>query len=90
MEKASSETIGMFVKRAINLLLQNQISDTLILSSYKISTVLKTYFGKDFKVEQIGRCLARIAKQNKMKKMSTRIPKYELRKSKFREFQLAD
>jgi uncharacterized membrane protein YheB (UPF0754 family) len=90
MKRVSTEKISEFVKRAISMLIQNQVSDTLILSSYKINTVVKNHLGKDFKVERIGRCLAKIAKQNKLKRIHTKIPKYELRKSKFRGFQNPD
>jgi hypothetical protein len=90
MRKDTSESIRPFVVRAIDSLIRNQISDTLILSSYKINTVIKNNFGKDFKVEVVGRCLARIAKQNQLKRIHTRIPKYELGKSKFNAFHLPD
>jgi hypothetical protein len=90
LKKESSETIRPFVDKAIFMLIKNQISDTLILSSYKINTVIKNNFGKDFKVEVVGRCLARIAKQNQLRRISTRIPKYELGKSKFHAFRLPD
>jgi hypothetical protein len=89
-QNTKAEGLNTFVHRAINLLMQNQISETLILSSYKISTVMKNYFGMDYKTEQIGRYLARIAKEHKLKKISTKIPKYELKKSKFRQFKLPD
>jgi uncharacterized membrane protein YheB (UPF0754 family) len=86
----SQETITDFVKKAVNLLLQKQISETMILSSYKINTVLKNYMGVEFKIDRIGRSLARLAKQNKLKRIPTKIPKYELRVSKFKGFQLPD
>lgn len=90
LKDVDQEMIGDFVKKAINLLLAKQISETVILSSYKISTVLKNYFGVELKVDRIGRSLARLAKQNKLRRISTKIPKYELRLSKFRGFQLPD
>jgi uncharacterized membrane protein YheB (UPF0754 family) len=90
LKEIDQEMIGDFVKKAITLLLSKQISETVILSSYKISTVLKNYFGVELKVDRIGRSLARLAKQNKLRRISTKIPKYELRLSKFRGFQLPD
>jgi len=87
---ASQETILEFVKRAINLLLDNQISDTLILSSHKINSVLKDKCGVNFKIDRIGRALSKIAKQQQLKRISTRIPKYELKPSKFKRFRLPD
>ncbi|MHA1647932.1 MAG: hypothetical protein ACTSVL_10200 [Promethearchaeota archaeon] len=87
ISKISSEGLMDFVKRAINLLMEGQVSETFILSSYKINTVLKQRFGKDFKVDRIGRALSRLAKQNELKKLKTRVPKYELKKSSFKKFE---
>ena len=87
---ASQETILEFVKRAINMLLDNQISDTLILSSHKINSILKDRFGVNFKIDRIGRTLSKIAKQQELKRISTRIPKYELKASRFKRFRLPD
>ncbi|MBA7573956.1 hypothetical protein ES708_15757 [subsurface metagenome] len=81
-----SEEILRNVCKAINLLMENQISDTIILSSYKISTVMKNYFGTEYKTELIGRKLAKLAKQNNLQRLTTRIPKYELHKSTFTPF----
>lgn len=86
----SKETLSEFVKRAINLLMEGQVSETLILSSYKINTVLQQRFGKEYKVDRIGRALARIAKQKELKKLSTRVPKYILHKSDFVKFPVKD
>lgn len=77
-----------YVKKAINHLVNKQISETVVLSSYKINTILKTYFGREYKIDRIGRALASIAKAKKLKRISTKIPKYELKVSKFRSFQL--
>ncbi len=74
------------VKKAIEILLENQISDTLVLSSYKLSTVMENYLGKKYKTEMVGRKLARIAKTLKLNRLDTRIPKYELSKSGFSGF----
>ena len=81
-----SEEIQRNVCRAINLLMENQVSDTIILSSYKISTVMKNYFGANYKTELIGRKLAKLAKQKNLQRLTTRIPKYELHKSNFVPF----
>ena len=66
-ELIPKEKLADFVKQAINLLLEGQVSDTLILSSYKINTILKHKLGKNFKIDRVGRALARIAKQKKLK-----------------------
>ena len=74
------------VKKAIGILLENQISDTLVLSSYKLSTVMENYLGKKYKTEMVGRKLARIAKKLKLPRLETRIPKYKLSKKEFDGF----
>lgn len=89
-DKVSQESIGEWVKKAINLLLEKQVSETVILSSYKINTVIRSFFGHEIKIDRIGRALARIAKQAKLKRIGTKIPKYELKLSKFRAFKLPD
>jgi hypothetical protein len=88
--KPTAETISTFVKQAIDMLVKKQVSETVILSSYKINTVLKNFFGREFKVDRIGRALARIAKNNKLKRISTRIPKYIVRTTKFKSLALPD
>ncbi|MFW9822271.1 MAG: hypothetical protein ACFFE4_05025 [Candidatus Thorarchaeota archaeon] len=70
------------VKKAIELLCEHNISSVVILSSYKINSVLKESFGIDIKVDKIGRILSRIAKLNQLKRLSTNIPKYKLHISK--------
>ena len=82
----TSDSLTEFVLHAIRLLLQGQVSDTLILSSHKINTVLMARLGKNFKIDRIGRCLARIAKKNKLPRITTRVPKYVLQKNQFRLF----
>ena len=86
IDDVPKEKLSEFVKQAINLLLEGQVSETLILSSYKIKTVLNQRLGKNFKVDRVGRCLASIAKQKKLEKLNTRVPKYVLLKSEFDPF----
>ena len=78
----NKETLIHLVKRAIELLCEKNISNVVILSSYKINSVLKESFGIDIKVDKIGRILSRIAKLNELKRLSTNIPKYKLQISK--------
>ncbi len=79
------ENLIRLVKLAIELLIEKNLSQTIILSSYKINSVLRENFGVDIKVDKIGRVLSNIAKRNKLKlkRLSTNIPKYSLRVSKF-------
>lgn len=71
-----------YVRKAIELLCQKNFSDVVILSSYKINSVLREYFGVDIKVDRIGRMLANIAKKNQLKRLKTNIPKYSLKISR--------
>ncbi len=70
------------VKQGIEMLAQKNISSILILSSYKINSVLKDNYGVDIKVDRIGRILSLIAKKNQLKRLTTQIPKYQLQISK--------
>ncbi len=72
-----------YVKQAIKLLCEKNISEVVVLSSYKINSVLKENFGIYIKVDKIGRILNNIAKRNSLKRLSTQIPKYKLRISSF-------
>ncbi|TET58494.1 MAG: hypothetical protein E3J52_08300 [Promethearchaeota archaeon] len=78
----SRESLIKLVKKAIELLAEKNISQTVILSSYKINSVLKESFGINIKVDKIGRVLSKIAKLNELKRLNTNIPKYKLQISK--------
>lgn len=77
----SKENLIGLVKRAIELLCEKNISRVVILSSYKINSILKDNFGVNIKVDRIGRILGKIAKLNQLKRLSTNIPKYKLKVS---------
>jgi hypothetical protein len=66
------------VKQAIEMLCEKNVSNVVILSSYKINSVLKENFGIDIRVDKIGRILSNIAKRNQLKRLKTNIPKYKL------------
>ena len=74
----SKENLIGLVKRAIELLCEKNISRVVILSSYKINSILKENFGVNIKVDRIGRVLGKIAKLNQLKRLSINIPKYRL------------
>lgn len=78
----SRESLIKLVKKGIELLAEKNISQTVILSSYKINSVLKESFGINIKVDKIGRVLSKIAKLNELKRLNTNIPKYKLQISK--------
>jgi len=81
-QNQSRETLIMLIRRAIELLCEKNISNVVILSSYKINSVLKESFGVDIKVDKIGRILSKLAKLNELKRLHTNIPKYKLHISK--------
>jgi hypothetical protein len=90
MEKSkieSKESIIKLVRNAIELLCEKNISNVVILSSYKINSVLKECYGVDIKVDRIGRILSRVAKINQLKRLSTNIPKYKLQISRVSSLQ---
>ena len=78
----SKESIIKLMRKAIELLCEKNISSVVILSSYKINSVLKEWYGVDIKVDRIGRILGQIAKMNQLKRLSTNIPKYKLQISR--------
>lgn len=77
-QNLEKEKLVLLIKKAIELLCEKNISDVVILSSYKINSVLKEQYGLNIKVDRIGRILSNIAKRNKLKRLSTSIPKYKL------------
>jgi len=83
----SRERLINLVKKAIELLAERNISQTVILSSYKINSVLKENYGVDIKVDKIGRILSKIAKLNQLKRLNTNIPKYKLQISRVSSLQ---
>ena len=78
-QNLEKEKLVLLIKKAIELLCEKNISDVVILSSYKINSVLKDQYGLDIKVDRIGRILSNIAKRNQLKRLSTNIPKYKLK-----------
>ncbi len=82
--KKKEKPLREYVVEAINFLVDNQVSETLILSSYKINTVFKTHFGVNFRVDRIGRALSRFAKKRKLERLGTNIPKYKLIVSEYK------
>ena len=83
----SRESLIKLVKKAIELLCEKNISSVVILSSYKINSVLKDNYGINLKVDQIGRVLSKVAKLNQLKRLNTNIPKYKLQISKVSSLQ---
>ncbi len=86
-DKPDKESLIKLVKQAIELLAEKNISEIVILSSYKINSVLKDNYGVDIKADRIGRVLSSIAKRNQLKRLSTQIPKFQLQISKVARLQ---
>lgn len=80
---AEREKILHLIEKAIKLLCEKSYSQVVVLSSYKINSVLKENFGVDIKIDKIGRLLSNVAKRNELKRLNTKIPKYKLQISKF-------
>ncbi len=78
------------MKKAIRLLVQKQVSRTIILSSYKINAVLKSNYGVNARVDKIGRILSQVAKRNNLPRLPTNIPKYKLDLDKTNRLEFAD
>lgn len=78
----NKETMIGLIRKAIELLCEKNLSKVVILSSYKINSVLRENFGVNIKIDRIGRILSKIAKLNELKRLSTNIPKYKLHISK--------
>jgi hypothetical protein len=76
--KQDRDKIISLVKQAIEMLCEKNISNVVILSSYKINSVLKENFGINIRVDKIGRILSNVAKRNHLKRLKTNIPKYKL------------
>jgi len=76
------EALIKLVKQAIEMLCEKNISSVVILSSYKVNSILKDNFAIDIKVDRIGRVLSNVAKRNQLKRLNTNIPKYKLQISK--------
>jgi hypothetical protein len=77
-EKLEKEKLHQLIEKAIKLLCEKNLSQVVILSSYKINSVLKENYGVNIRVDKVGRILSNIAKRNKLKRLSTNIPKYKL------------
>ena len=76
------EALIKLVKQAIEMLCEKNISSVVILSSYKINSILKDNFAIDIRVDRVGRVLSNVAKRNQLKRLNTNIPKYKLNISK--------
>lgn len=77
-KEIEKEKLIRLIEKAIALLCEKNLSDVVILSSYKINSVLKDNYGVNIKVDKIGRMLSNLAKRNQLKRLNTSIPKYRL------------
>ncbi len=77
-KEIDKDSLKKYIQTAINILCEKNLSEVVILSSYKINSVLKENYGINIKVDKIGRILSNIAKRNHLKRLNTNIPKYKL------------
>jgi hypothetical protein len=87
IDRPDRESILKLIKQAIEMLCEKNISEVVVLSSYKINSVLKDNYGVDIRVDRIGRILSSFAKKNQLKRLNTNIPKYKLHISKVSSLQ---
>ena len=80
--QTDKENLLKLIKQAIEMLCEKNISSVVILSSYKINSVLKETYGVDIRADRIGRILSKLATHNKLKRLGTNIPKYKLQINK--------
>ena len=83
IKNIDKEGLSIYIQKAIKVLCEKNLSEVVILSSYKINSVLKENYGVNIKVDKIGRVLSNIARRNQLKRLSTNIPKYKLQISNF-------
>lgn len=74
-----------WLRKSIDSLVYNSLSETVILSSYKLHAVLRDTYGVNLRVDRIGRALSKYAKKNKLKRLSTNIPKYKMTKTQYEQ-----
>lgn len=67
--------------------MKRQIGNCLVLSSYKVASVLKDKFGTDVNVSKVGRFISKFAKMNDLERLSTNVPKFKIEKEKFNKLQ---
>ena len=67
--------------------MKRQIGNCLVLSSYKVASVLKDKFGTDVNVSKVGRFISKFAKMNDLERLSTNVPKFKIEKDKFNKLQ---
>jgi len=87
IDHSDKENLLKLIKQAIEMLCEKNISEVVILSSYKINSVLKENYGVNIRVDRIGRILSNLAKKNQLKRLNTNIPKYKLHISKISSLQ---
>lgn len=87
IDHSDKERLLKLIKQAIEMLCEKNISEVVILSSYKINSVLKENYGVNIRVDRIGRILSNLAKKNQLKRLNTNIPKYKLHISKISSLQ---
>ena len=71
------------LKEAIRLLMKGHVGSSLVISSYKVASVLKDRFGTDINMSKIGRFISKFAKENDLERLDTNVPKFKIDREKF-------
>jgi len=82
-EKKEKPDLAEDMKQALIQLMKGHVGTCLVISSYKIASVLKDRFGTDVNVSKVGRFLAKFAKENELERLDTNVPKFKIDRDKF-------
>lgn len=72
---------------ALAVLMKGHVGTCIVLSSYKVASVLKDKFGTDVNISKVGRFISKFAKQNDLERLNTNIPKFKMTKDQFDKIQ---
>ena len=77
------EELEFNVMTAIAQLMKGHVGSCLVLSSYKLASVLKDRFGTDVNITKVGRFLSKFARVNELERLGTNVPKFKLDRARF-------
>lgn len=80
---STKDELEFNVITAIGQLMKGHVGSCLVLSSYKLASVLKDRFGTDVNITKIGRFLSKFAKVNELERLDTNVPKFKLDRDRF-------
>ena len=77
------KTFAEELKEAIRQLMKGHVGSSLVISSYKVASVLKDRFGTDVNMSKVGRFISKFAKENELERLDTNVPKFKIDREKF-------